>query len=284
MLTGAKASKNFTFGDSFIDIKDAAYLDECIEIIFEKDSLSSLYESISSLRYDRDGFRVRFINTDIHVDFKARKNIEHTVSDIFLGGPDLRNPADDFIVTNIHGKWLFGKVASRTENSWLTYKKMPHTFCNFLPARMARALVNIGTGGKKDVSFLDPCCGMGNVLVQALSLGLDAYGYDINSTVALNANRNLVFFGFENSIKCLDASEIKGYFDVSVADLPYGILSITSDEAYRNILNNLRKVCSRSVILSAGDISPIISDAGFSIIESCISHKGGLDRYITVCC
>lgn len=283
MITGVRAVKNYALSSRYADIKDAAYLDLCIEIYFESDTIESLYKKIDGLNYDRDNFRVRFINTGTHIDFHERKSIERKISDIFMGWPDLKNPADDFIVTAMEDRWMFGKVKGICENRWLLYKKMPHTFCNSLPARIARGLVNAAACGKRDLKFLDPCCGMGNVVIEALDMGIDAEGFDFNDIVVEDANSNLNFFGFDSVIKCADASKIKGSFDTAVADLPYGVLSITDRDTYFRILKNLRSVASRAVILSAEDISDIVISVGFDIIEKCIAHKGGLDRHITVC-
>jgi hypothetical protein len=76
---------------------------------------------------------------------------------------------------------------------------------------------------------------------------------------------------------------LDGSYDTSVVDLPYGILSKDSRHRYFDIMSNIRRICSRSVILSAEDISDTIYSSGFKIVESCIVHKGGLDRYIWVC-
>lgn len=282
MMTGERAVKNFALSSRYVDIKDAAYLDLCIKIYFESETIDSLYKKIDDLNYGRDGFRVRFINTDLHIDFQKRKSIERKISDIFTGWPNLKNPVDDFAVTVIEGKWMFGKVAGICENRWLLYKKMPHTFCNSLPARIARGLVNAATCGKRGLKFLDPCCGMGNVVIEALDMGIDTAGFDFNETVAKDANSNLNFFGFDSCIKYADASKIQGSYDTAVADLPYGVLSTIDTDTYFRILKNLRRVSERAIILSAEDISDIIASEGFNIVEKCIAHKGGVDRHITV--
>jgi len=283
ILTGARTKKNFVLSEKYVDLKHSAYLDTCFYIFFIENDLDSLYKSIGKMNYDRDGYRVRCINTDFHIDFNTRKKIERDISDIFPGGPDLKNPDIDFIVTKFEDRWIFGKVVSMTENRWLIFGKKPRTFCNALPSRMARALVNIAVGNEKGVKLLDPCCGMGTVLLEAMDIGIDAWGIDINEAVVRDANSNLAFFNFEKRARCMDATLITGTYDVSIVDLPYGVLSQKGSDKYSEIIGNMRPLCRRSVILSSRDISDIITEAGFKIAQGCIVHKGGLDRHITVC-
>lgn len=282
-LTGARPTGCFALGDRYAPIADSAYLDTCVEILTDSSSLQGLYQNICELRYGRDLFRIRFINTEDHIDFKNRKEIEREISDIFAGYPDLKHPRDIFAVTHASGRWMFGIVRGKCENRWLKFSRMPHTFCNSLNSRMARALVSIAGEGRAGITLLDPCCGMGGVVAQALDCGLDAYGFDIDGIVARDANKNLSFFGFPERVVRRDASQIEGHFDTSVIDLPYGVLSAVSPGAYEKILANARNICSRSVILSARDISDIIASSGFCIAQRAISHKGGLDRHIYVC-
>jgi tRNA G10 N-methylase Trm11 len=258
-------------------------MEECAEIYFIEDSLDLIYTKIGSLDYTMDNYRIRFVNTGIHVDFESRKNIERTISDIFEGSPDLKNPVDDFLVTYTGSKWIFGKMLWKTKNRWLIYNKKPYTFCSALPARMSRALVNIAVQHNMELKLLDPCCGMGTVLLQALDMGLSIYGCDINENAVQNANENLIHFGFKGNVECMDASSLKGKYDAAIIDLPYGVLSKRGSDRHGEIIRSIRKTCSRAVILSGGDISGIINDAGFIITESCIVHKGGLDRHISVC-
>lgn len=283
MITGVRPDGGLAFSDKYVDIRHAAYLDTCVNIYFEKEDLNSLYSCIRDLNYKEDGFRVKYINLDTYIDFKSRKKIECEISNIFPGAPDLKNPSEEFLVTQRNGKWIFGRVETRTENRWRLYSKKPHTFCNALPSRLARAIVNIGTGSQKSVTLLDPCCGVGTVLLEALDIGIDAYGFDINDIVTVNANKNLTSFGFKSRVECRDAASIEGEYDVSIVDLPYGLLSKRGSDRYDDIIGNIRKVSSRSVILSGRNIKDTIISSGFKIKEYCITHKGGLDRHIALC-
>lgn len=282
-LTGSRTDTGYALSDVFVDYFRPAYIEACVHIYFMEKDIDSLYGRIKKYNYDLDNFRVRFINTETYVDFKTRKAVEREISDIFTGVPNLKNPDTDFVVTFTGNMWLFGKLIWETKNRWQIFNKKPHTFCNALPSRMARALVNIGAGNNSGIKLVDPCCGMGTVLLQALDMGINIYGCDINNTVVEDANENLIYFGFQNIVECRDAADIKGVYDVSIVDLPYGLLSKRGSDMHQEIISNVRKICSRAVVLSGGDISDIISNGGFKILDKCIVHKGGLDRHIAVC-
>lgn len=282
-LTGVKVDTGFGLSSKYIDSGRPAYIDMCIDIIFIDDTKDGLYKKIKSLKYKKDKYRVRFLNTGIHFKFNERKTIEREISDIFEGAPDLKNPDDDFIVTFTGQNYIFGIFMWKSENRWLQFEKKPHTFCNALPARMSRALANIASMNNPGKSFVDPCCGMGTVLIQAADMGYEIQGFDINPIVSRDARENLAYFGFKPSVECRDASLVSGSYAISVLDLPYGLLSKKGSDQYEEIVGNLRKLCTQAVILSGEDISGIINGAGFDIIQKCIVHKGGLDRHIALC-
>ena len=67
----------------------------------------------------------------------------------------------------------------------------PHTdaFVGMLPPKLARIMVNLS--GIKKGTILDPFCGTGVVLQEALLLGYDAHGADINPKMVNYASGNL---------------------------------------------------------------------------------------------
>src|SRR5690606_572214 len=61
-----------------------------------------------------------------------------------------------------------------------------------LPPKVARMLINIGNDTKKDsITFLDPFCGSGTILMEALLLGYDSVGFDISVKAIEDSTKNL---------------------------------------------------------------------------------------------
>ncbi len=61
-----------------------------------------------------------------------------------------------------------------------------------LPPQLARTMVNLATQGKQQV-VVDPFCGVGNLLLEANSLGLACVGSDLDAKAIRDAERNLAW-------------------------------------------------------------------------------------------
>jgi 23S rRNA G2445 N2-methylase RlmL len=84
---------------------------------------------------------------------------------------------------------------------------------------IAAAMVYLA--GRKPGRLLDPCCGTGTILSEALAVGWDATGSDIDSEAVAIARANVP----EANIQQADALElphVSGSFDAFVANLPFG--------------------------------------------------------------
>ena len=110
------------------------------------------------------------------------------------------------------------------ESDWLSHNKKPFSYCNALKVNVSRALVNIAVGNNLTTRVIDPCCGIGTVLIEALSLGIDIKGYELNPYIGENAKRNLEYFGYEDIVTIDNMINIQDKFDVAIVDLPYGLV------------------------------------------------------------
>lgn len=60
-----------------------------------------------------------------------------------------------------------------------------------LPPKLAKAMVNIAVGNKNNLTILDPFCGSGTVLQEALLMGYECLGTDIDAKAIANSKINL---------------------------------------------------------------------------------------------
>ncbi|MBR3248987.1 methyltransferase domain-containing protein [Candidatus Saccharibacteria bacterium] len=67
-----------------------------------------------------------------------------------------------------------------------------------LPPKLAQILINLCGPLKPGVTILDPFCGTGVVLQEALLMGYRAYGTDISEKMVEYTEKNLKYFKFEN--------------------------------------------------------------------------------------
>lgn len=68
------------------------------------------------------------------------------------------------------------------------------------PPRVARLLVNLAGGGP-GVRLLDPFCGLGTILMEALLLGAEVYGLDRDPAMVAGARENIRWLAAERGIR-----------------------------------------------------------------------------------
>jgi tRNA G10 N-methylase Trm11 len=149
--------------------------------------------------------------------------------------------------------------------------------------RVARTLVNIAVGNNLKLRMVDPCCGVGTVVIEALSMGIDIKGFELNPYIAENAKRNLEHFGYKAVITHGSMHDVTDKFDTAVVDLPYGVFSPTTLEEQLAIINSTRRLADKAVFITFEDMDEHFKLAGFKVIDKCQTNKGKFIRYITIC-
>lgn len=91
-------------------------------------------------------------------------------------------------------------------------KPKPSGKNGMLPPKLAQILINL-SGAKAGDTILDPFCGSGTVLQEAMLLGIDSIGTDLNPQIIEDAKANLEWLDRRFRLR---ASKVK--FNVSVAD------------------------------------------------------------------
>ena len=81
------------------------------------------------------------------------------------------------------------------------------TFVGMLPPKLAQILINLCGPLSKNATVLDPFCGTGVVLQEALLMDYRAYGTDLNPRMIEYTKKNLTWLG---SIKIANVEEHKG--------------------------------------------------------------------------
>lgn len=80
-----------------------------------------------------------------------------------------------------------------------------------LPPKLAQIIINLAQGEKQNDTILDPFCGTGVVLQEALLIGYDAYGTDIEDRMIDYSQKNLDWlstrYSFENQTYLLETGD-----------------------------------------------------------------------------
>jgi tRNA G10 N-methylase Trm11 len=198
------------------------------------------------------------------------------------GKADVRHPDRQFGIVAMGGRWYFGHY-ERSKSVWLHHIKKPRSYSIALPTRIARAIANIAVPRPPGIRAIDPCCGIGTVLVEALSMGIDIVGRDINPLVVRGARENMAHFGLAGHVELGSIADITASYDAAIVDMPYNLVSRITPEEQLFILRHARRIAHRAVIVSIEPIDDMIENAGFIIADRCVARKGSFSRHIMVC-
>jgi tRNA G10 N-methylase Trm11 len=254
-----------------------------ISIMYDEESLEEIIDKVIEDKLYYEDFKICYIRLENgDISYKERLRSMREIGLVIGGECEIHNPKVTFGVTKVDGRWIFGKY-ERNDYEWHIHDKKPCSYSNSLSLRVARALVNIAVKNNLDCKLIDPCCGVGTVVIEALSMGIDVKGYEINKSIAGNARINLEFFGYENVITYGDMHDIEEKYDVAIIDLPYGLFTVTTIEEQTALMKTARRITNKLIIVTFEDMDKHIIEAGFNITNKCCVSKGKFKRYISIC-
>jgi len=271
------------FSHQYITPSRSPFLKQCLSIIFSGSSLDEIINKIVINNLAFEKFKVCYIKLDDEkIDYNEQLRALNLIGLAVTGEADMHNPKTVLGVTKVNGNWIFGEC-EKNNFLWHEHNKKPYSYSNGLGLRMSKAIVNIAVANDLESSIIDPCCGVGTVIIEALSLAFNIKGYEINAAIGENAKKNLKFLGYEDVVTIGDMHSINDYFDVSIIDLPYGLFTPTTLKEQIAIMNTARKISKRMVIVTFEDMDKHIISSGFKILDRCIVSKGSFRRRITIC-
>ncbi|AGF59479.1 TRM11 family SAM-dependent methyltransferase [Clostridium saccharoperbutylacetonicum] len=282
-LFGETLSEKYLFSDFYICPSRSPFIKEMISVVYEEDSLEQIMKNIIGDKLAYDNFKVCYLRTEYgDIDYEERLKSLSQIGFVITGEPEIHNPKIILGITRINGKWIFGKY-EKNDYEWHIHDKKPYSYSNSLSVRVARALVNIAVRNNLELKLIDPCCGVGTVILEALSMEINVVGCELNMSIAENAKKNLKFYGYEDVITNGDMNEIEERYDVAIIDLPYGLFTPTTIEEQTALIRSARKISDRLVLVTFEDMDNYIMDAGFKIVDKSYVCKGKFKRYINVC-
>jgi tRNA G10 N-methylase Trm11 len=267
-----------------IDPSRSPFIKERISVIYEGHSFEDLLEQVAFLQVTGETFKVVYVKNGGSVDggFVKRRAIEKEIGLHINGIADIHHPQHLFGVMNVNGRWIFGDY-SKSESVWFRHQQKPHSYSTALNTRVARAIVNIAIPDPRGIKAIDPCCGIGTVLVEALSMGIDIVGSDKNPLILGGARENISHFGLSGEVKLVDLHNITNQYDVAIIDLPYNLCSVISPEEQLEMLQSARRIAKKVLVVTVEPIDEILKTAGFYIIDRAIVKKSSFNREVIIC-
>ncbi|WP_342434007.1 RNA methyltransferase [Neobacillus sp. FSL H8-0543] len=270
-----------------IDPSRSPFIKERIAVLFEENSLQKLLEKTATLQLSGATFKVIYVknaslaNADKE-GYEIRRKIEREIGLHINGEADFQDPGRLFGVMNVNDRWIFGDYV-KSEAVWYRHQKKPHGYSTALNTRVARAVVNIAIPNPSNIKAIDPCCGIGTVLVEARSMGIDIVGSDRNHLILPGARANIKHFGLTGEVDLADIRDITGQFDVGIIDLPYNLCSVITPEEQLEMLKSARRFAKKVVVVTVEPIDEILVKAGFTIVDRAVAKKGLFTREVIVC-
>lgn len=279
-LTGSYPDENWiAISNRLVDLSRGAYVKKCIEIMVEADNMDELLTVVENAKLHHEGFRVSVIKRTENTELSSME-IYQKVGALIGGKPNLDNPTLTYFVVVTPNKLFFGKLRSFSDVAWRLHSKKPYLNSSSLPARLARTVVNLVA--EPSDTLIDPCCGMGTIIIEAAHMGIKVTGYDIKEKMVILAVKNFEQFGLNGRIERGDAREVSGRYDALVTDLPYGINTQADRQLYRDILRNAKSLAPKIAVVAAEDITDLLNELSIEIEQVIPAHKPNFTRYIHV--
>ena len=271
------------FSEIEFNPSNSPFIKTRLDILYEKNSFEEILSEIKKDKTIYNNFKLEYVrlNNKNNIPYEERLSLVKELSMNIVGACNFKDIEFNFGITKVKDKWIFG-INNKNDYKWHNHDNKPCSYSNSLGVKVAKAVVNVANNGLKKNTIIDPCCGVGTTIIEGLDAGYAIEGYEINKSIAKNANINLEFYGFKPIVKNDDMHNIKKRYDSSIIDMPYGIFSHTSQEEQQKIIDTARKISNKTVIISFENHDSMIYKSGFKIIDRCIVTKGRFKRYIVV--
>jgi predicted RNA methylase len=263
-------------------VERAAFVHHGVAVIARASSFEALVEQVrisAAAGIDADRFRI-----DVHDPARrlplGSTDVAVVLADVIPNWPDLRDPLHRFVVIAGADMLLFGEVVAAADAGYRRHDTKPWTTSSSLDSRFARGLINLVPDAR---SILDPCCGAGSIVIEAASLGLEAFGVDWKTPLVGMTRENLAHFGYDGTVVQADSRTHEQPVDAVVTDVPYGH-AIDSDEGeIRAIIEQCSTMAPRGVFVAPADITKWLDAADYTDIEvHTVMKRRGFTRWIHV--
>jgi len=253
-----------------------------------KERLLSLVRSMNLSRHfaKRGSYAVRSLRVGGALKQFQRATLEREIGEALRGKRrgikvDLDHPDVTFLCVIYSQGFLLGEVTHSRVPGLIASRrprKRPVFHPSTMPPKLARCVVNLARPAAGTL-LLDPFCGVGGILLEAVAVGCRAVGADADLRMVKGARVNLRHYGAQPfGLIVGDATRMSVRSVQSiVTDPPYGREASTRgrrlDALLREFLPSAHSVLSKGGFMcmccpSDVRLSPIASEAGFKLVES----------------
>lgn len=286
-LFGFDIESNIVISPRKIEPSRSPFMRSRLDVLHEANDLAEIVQFAQGLELGHTTFKVFCLNKfdlgDIaKIQQEERHQVERQIGYVIQAEPELDHPDLILGVVWHNNRWYFGYYVEG-EAVWLKHQQKPEMYSTALSTRVARAIANIAIPNPIGIRAIDPCCGIGTVLVEALSMNMNIVGRDINPLVVKGSRTNIAHFGLQGEVLKGDITEIQESYDVAIIDMPYNLFTHISIDSQFEIIKAARRIATRVVLVTIDTIDDMVNEAGFTIVDRCIVRKGTFERQVLVC-
>ena len=286
-LFGFDVESNILKSPIKIEPSRSPFMKERLDVLFEASTVEQLAEMASALHLGDKTFKITCLNSlalgkHDKLPLKERNAVMRTIGMAIEAEPDFTNPQIEYAIVLYKNMWHFGQLV-HGESVWLHHQQKPEMYSTALNTRDARAIANIAAPQPDGLRVIDPCCGIGTVLVEAMSMGIDIEGRDMNKLVVFGSRTNLRHFGYEPKVEIGPIAEAPAGYDVAIIDMPYNLFTHITVDLQQNIITEARRIAKKVVIVTIETMDDMIDQAGFIIVDRAVVKKGTFERQVLVC-
>ena len=276
-------TSKYYFSQQYFDHTRSVYIKGRLDIMESSSCFQDIIDYIHKNKLCFYDFKVMYLKNDItHVNYEETLEKCKAISYPIDGSVDFKDPKVLIGFTKINDIWYFGIYHTNLE--WDLRSHKPHSYSHSLNVRDARTIVNIAVGNDLSLKVVDPCCGVGTVVLEALSMGIDIQGFDINRDVSYQARLNLEHFGYNPLVvQKRDMRTLEQKYDVAIMDIPYGVYSPFTQEQQIELIKGAHRLAKRLLLVCHDDMEDIVKNIGYHIVDKASIQKGSFIRYMILC-
>ncbi len=267
-----------------IDLEQSVYVNSRLLILAKANNFDTLLKQVKSLNQSFDTFKLIYYKSNQEdLAYDMRLKAIRDIASCLDGVGSIKAFNELLGVTKIEGTYYFGRL-ERNQQYYKTRQNKPFSYSNALPVYLAKALITIATKGDRTLKLVDPCCGIGTIVIEGCAMNYDIEGYEISYKVAMNAKKNMRHYGFdEKRITRLDMLQLNQTYDIAFLDIPYNLFSPFTLSMQQQLVKKCSLIASQLVLVSQENMNDMLLEIGYHIEQQFEVHKGYFKRLITIC-
>ncbi len=282
-----EAGLNIVAASKNIDINRSPFIKQKLIVKGKFVSWEVLLQEVMQVELGNQSFRVEMWAAGSFTSNERKKRAADLGKVLSaVGTVNLIQPDVVIAAVSYADNWYVGIMESN-DGSWQKHKDKPRQYSTALSTKMARAIVNIAVPKlAPEIRLIDPCCGIGTVLLEALGLGIQTDGCEINPLAAIGARENIAYYGYSAKVTLGDMREIAvsdgERYDCAIIDMPYNLCSVLPEQDKLDMLKSIAGFAKKAVIITVETLDHLMEEAGLFLFDRCAVHKGKFKRDVLI--